>query len=93
MTAIARSQPKVGRRYMELFSAFPIRPIKNAREYDAALAVLDRLAVRNEGSLSKDEQDYLDALVMLVDAYDEQHHRVDTSKLTPARLLRFLMEQ
>jgi HTH-type transcriptional regulator / antitoxin HigA len=78
---------------MELFAEFPIRPIRNEKEYEAALRVLDRLAIRDEGTLSKDEQDYLDALTMLVEAYDEQHHRVDTAKLTPTDLLKFLMEQ
>ena len=93
MTATTRTHRKLGKRYMELFAEFPIRPIRNEKEYDAALTVLDRLAVRNEGALSPDEQDYLDALTMLVDVYDEQHHRIDTSTLTPAELLRFLMEQ
>ena len=93
MTAIARTRPKVGKRYMELFARFPIRPIRNEKEYDAAVALIDGLAVRHEGTLSRDEQDYLDALTMLVGEYDDQHHRVDTSNLKPAELLKFLMEQ
>jgi HTH-type transcriptional regulator / antitoxin HigA len=88
-----RTRPKVGRRYMELFEQFPIRPIRHEEEYDAAMRVLDGLAAGDEGTLSQDEQDYLGALAMLIGEYDDQHHRIDTSKLTPAELLRFLMEQ
>ena len=93
MTALAQVQPKVGKRYMELFARFPIRPIRSAKEYDAAVEVLDELAVRDERSLSRDEQDYLGALAMLVETYDAEHYRVDTSDLTPAQLLNFLMDQ
>lgn len=88
-----RGIPKVGKRYMELFARFPIRPLRDEEQYDAASSVLDELAVRDEGSLSPDEQDYLDALTMLVEAYDREHHRVDTSGVAPVDLLRFLMEQ
>jgi HTH-type transcriptional regulator/antitoxin HigA len=93
MTTLARNRPKVGKRYMALFARFPIRPIRNEQEYDAAIKVVDELAVRDENALSSDERDYLGALVMLVEAYDAEHYRIDTSKLAPAELLKFLMDQ
>lgn len=93
MTPLAQSRPKVGKRYMALLARFPIRPIRNEQQYDAAIKVLDELAVRDEKKLSPDERDYLGALVMLVEAYDAEHYRVDTSRLTPAELLKFLMDQ
>ena len=30
---------------------------------------------------------------MLIEAYDDEHHGIDTTNLTPADLVRFLMEQ
>jgi HTH-type transcriptional regulator/antitoxin HigA len=78
---------------MELFHEFPLRPIRNAAEYYAAAGVLDRLAIRDEGTLTSDEQDYFDALTLLISAYDEQHHRIDTSSLATRELIQFLMEQ
>lgn len=93
MTTLAQTHPKVGKRYMELLARFPIRPISNAKEYDAAVELIDELAVRDERSLSRDEQDYLGALALLVEAYDAEHFRLDTSKLAPAQLIEFLMEQ
>lgn len=78
---------------MELVRRFPIRPLQSKREYDAAVKILDQLAVRDEQTLSTDEQDYLGALALLVEAYDAEHHRVDTSKLSAADMIKFLMDQ
>ena len=93
MIALPQTRRRVGKRYMELFSRFPIRPIRDAKEYEAAVEVIDELAVRDERSLSPDEQDYLGALARLIEAYDAEHYRLDTSSLRPAQLLKFLMEQ
>jgi HTH-type transcriptional regulator/antitoxin HigA len=93
MTTLARNRPKVGKRYMELFARFPIRPLRDEPEYDAAVEVLDELAIRDEETLSRDEQDYLGALALLVEAYDAEHYRLDTSKLSAAELIKFLMDQ
>ena len=93
MTQSVRLRPTVGKRYMALFKEFPIRPIRNEKEYDAAVGVMGRLAVRAEGSLPRDEQDYLDALTLLISYYDDKHYRVDTSTLAPVEILKFLMDQ
>jgi HTH-type transcriptional regulator/antitoxin HigA len=93
MTVPARNRPNVGKRYMELFARFPIRPLRDEREYNAAAEVLDELAIRDEETLSPDEQDYLGALALLVEAYDSEHYRLDTSKLSPAELIKFLVDQ
>ena len=45
-----------------------MRPLRCERDYDAAAAVLDNLAVRPEGSLGAGEQDYFDTLTLLVEA-------------------------
>ena len=93
MNRAINSRPRVGKRYLQLFGQFPIRPIRSDGEYEAALAVLDPLAIRDEGSLSHDEQDYLEALTLVVSAYDDKHHRIDTSNVTPRRLVRHLMQE
>src|SRR5438477_8785618 len=92
MTPFARPRP-VGRKYMELIRRFPLRAIRSEAEYDQAAAMIDKLAVVDEGTLTADEQDYLDALTLLISSYDDQHHRVDTSGLSPGQLIKFLMEQ
>jgi HTH-type transcriptional regulator/antitoxin HigA len=79
--------------YLALIDHFPLRPIHTDAEYDAAVAVLDTLAVRPEGSLDSGEQDYLDTLTLLVEAYDDEHHGLDTKASSPVDALKYLMEQ
>ena len=79
--------------YLRLVRAFPLRPLRNEREYDAAVKIMNRLAIRDEGTLDAGEQDYLDAITTFVAAYDEQHYPIDTSDVKPLELLTGLMEQ
>jgi len=77
--------------YLRLVRRFPLRPLRNIKEYDIAASILDELVLRN--NLSKGESDYLDALSTFVEAYDDEHFPIDTSHLNPLDILRFLMEQ
>lgn len=77
--------------YMALIRRFPLRPIRNDRDYTAAVGVLNTLAVRDEGTLDPGEQDYLETLTLLVESYDDRHFRIDTTDVTPLELLKHLM--
>jgi HTH-type transcriptional regulator/antitoxin HigA len=79
--------------YLALIRKFALRPIRSDKEYDAAVAILDGLAVQPEGSLDPGEQDYFDTLTLLVEAYDEEHHQVTTRHLDPLAMLKYLMEE
>ncbi len=79
--------------YLTLVRRHPLRPIRTGAEYDAALAVLDGLAVRDEGTLTPGEQDYLDALTAFVERYDDEHHAEPLPRPDPAALLREMMDQ
>lgn len=90
----ARATPDAD--YAALLAEFPLRPIRDAREYEAAAAILDRLAVRPEsgrGAPSRGERDYFDTLTLLVERYDDEHARAATADLTPLQALRFLMAE
>jgi len=81
----SKKQPANGRPapvYLTLIHRFPLRPLRNERDYDAAVAVLDTLAVKPEGSLDSGAQDYFDTLTLLVEAYDN-----------PLTMLKYLMEE
>ena len=69
--------------YLALIDLFPLRPLRGERDYDAAVTVLDTLAVRPEGSLEPGEQDYLDTLTMLVEAYDRERDDIDNATRSP----------
>jgi len=79
--------------YLALIDLFPLRPLHSEREYDAAVTVLDSLAVRPDGSLGSGEQDYLDTLTLLVEAYDREHHNGDMEQGDPLSMLKYLMQE
>jgi len=79
--------------YLALIDTFPLRPLRCGRDYDAAVTVLDTLAVRAEGSLDPGEQDYFDTLTLLVEAYDREHHGIDFEARDPLSMLTYLMQE
>jgi HTH-type transcriptional regulator/antitoxin HigA len=87
----ANGRPAPG--YLALIEIFPLRPLRSERDYNAAIALLDSLAVRPEGSLDPGEQDYLDTLTMLVEAYDREHYDVDTEDRDALTMLIYLMQE
>ena len=75
---IQKLTPTVGKvygkerdRYLELVSLFPLHPIRTDAELDAAIRVIDMLI--DQRRHSKAEDDYLDVLGDLVEAYEDVH--------------------
>jgi HTH-type transcriptional regulator/antitoxin HigA len=75
-------------RYLELVRRFPLRPLRTAADLHAAVAVIDSLLDRD--GLSPPEQDYLDVLSDLVEAYESE--AVPIGPVGDAAMLRFLIE-
>jgi HTH-type transcriptional regulator / antitoxin HigA len=75
--------------YLALVGRFPLRPIRNESDLDAAIAVIDCLAVR--GDLDAGEQDYLDVLSDLVERYEDEHYPIEDA--SEAEMLAYLIEQ
>ena len=50
-----------------------LRPIQSDHDYDRVAAIVDKLAVRVEGSLTPNEQSLLDTLTTLIEDYDREH--------------------
>src|SRR5689334_17619388 len=76
-------------RYLDLVRQFPLRPLRTDAELDAAVTVIDALIDRPR--LSAPEQDYLDVLSDLVEAYETE--AIPMRPVGDADLLRFLIEQ
>lgn len=83
---------RVSGSYLNLIRRFPLHPFRNERKYDAAVEVMNKLAVGDEGTLDPGEKDYFDTLTVLVEAYDREHFEIDTSHITPLELLKYAME-
>jgi HTH-type transcriptional regulator / antitoxin HigA len=92
MTAVLhRPAPELPTDYLELVYAVPLRPLRSEREHAQALRLLDRLAVLDRRS--RGQEDYLDMLTLVVEQYEQQHHRVETADLKPLDVLRHLLEE
>lgn len=64
--------------------------LRDEREYEAAVAELD--ALLDHGKLSREEEDRLEFLTLLVETYDREHYPIpDTS--TPQSVIDFVLEQ
>lgn len=91
MTTIAR-QFAPSTSYLKLVRTFPLKPIRNDAEYEAAKAVMQRLAVRGEADLDSGERDYLDGLDEFISLYDRSLFADRPLRGTPRSRLRSLME-
>ena len=78
----------VSERYLKLIKGFPLRPLRSDEDLDAATQVANRLATRD--ALDDDEQDYLDVLSGLIEAYEDDHYPIPA--VSGVDLLRFLIE-
>lgn len=78
--------------YLALMGEFPLRPIRNGREYERASKLVHRLALR-EDDLEECEEAYLEVLEGLVERYDIQHNPINASAISPTRMLRILVQQ
>ena len=74
--------------YLELVRACPLRPIRSEADLDAAIAMVDRLSDR--GGLAPEEEDYLDVLAGLIEAYESEHDPV--GDVPASDILRHLIE-
>lgn len=74
--------------YMDLVREYPLKTLKNDAEHERASAMISRLMGRD---LDPGAGDYLDALIVLVNKYEDEHHAIGQD-MTPQEALRALME-
>jgi HTH-type transcriptional regulator/antitoxin HigA len=63
-------------------------PITSERQHEEYLAVLDKLASKNNAT--SEEEKYAEVLMTLIEAYEEEHHPIPDA--SPVEVLRALME-
>lgn len=78
--------------YFGLVRQFPLVPIRTEAQYDAAVAFLQPLVVRNEKSLDSGERAFLAALTQFVEDYERDHHAIEVADLKPLDALKHLMQ-
>jgi antitoxin component HigA of HigAB toxin-antitoxin module len=75
--------------YLRLVQEQPLRAIRTGADYDAASKMIDRLAVRD--NLDEGEQQYLDAIEVLIEAYENNVMPVTPDGRTPLERLKAAM--
>lgn len=79
--------------YLRLIHEFPLRPIRTTDDYEAAGKLLNRLLGRSDGKLTAGEQDYVQALALLIQDYDRKHCRFVPSNRTPQEVFQYLAKE
>ena len=78
------------RNYKELVAHFPLRPIHDKIDLDNATEIADAMAGHE---FTRDQEDYFDVLVTLIDQYEQAHLPQPELNHDPLGNLKFLMEQ
>jgi len=76
--------------FNELVRQRPPLAIHDEVAYENAREMID--ALTSVPKLTKGQEQYLDTLSVLAEAYESEHHPVDTSEIGPLDVLRQLME-
>jgi HTH-type transcriptional regulator/antitoxin HigA len=82
---------KLPGRFEELVQVMPPQAIMDDVQNDNTLEVIDRLM--EQGKLTKGQALYLETLVQLVQAYEAQHHAIDSSELSGLDSLKHLLQE
>jgi HTH-type transcriptional regulator/antitoxin HigA len=67
-----------------------VNPIRDEKDYDAAMRDLDSLLSAAPGETDEDK---IDVLTALVHSYEQQHHRPQIGKPEPVDVILFVMDQ
>jgi HTH-type transcriptional regulator / antitoxin HigA len=83
--------------YQKLIRRFPLLPLHNDADHEAAMAVITELLDRKD-SLTPEEAGYLTVIEQLVDTYENNDPEVRAlmaraANISPAESLQYLMEQ
>ena len=79
--------------YLELIKSFPLKALRNDREYAEAVKLMTRLLGRSDGRLTTGQSDYADVLARLIQDYDRHVYVFARRKYRPREFLRFLMRE
>jgi HTH-type transcriptional regulator / antitoxin HigA len=81
---------RMPRNYRGLVTMYMPRAIHDQVDYDNTIEIIDALAGHD---LTDEQELYLDTLSTLVEAYEEEHHAINTRGLSPLEALKFLLEE
>jgi antitoxin component HigA of HigAB toxin-antitoxin module len=90
MPRIKTHREKLPASFADLVRLFPPQAIHDKVGYANTQELIDRLTSR--ARLTVGQAEYLETLTILFEAYESEHERINTSRLSPLQALRFLLE-
>jgi HTH-type transcriptional regulator/antitoxin HigA len=79
------------RTFKALSDLHMLRPINDKVDFENAQEIADALAVLDRRT--RDQDDYLESLSLLMEHYEDQHSSIYTGNLTPIDMLSYLLEE
>lgn len=78
-------------RFVDLVHLLPPHVIRDEADYDNVIEFIDKLLARRK--LTKGQSEFFETWAVLIEAYENEHHAIDTSHITCLDALRYLLEQ
>jgi len=89
MPTTKNTKQKLPGRFEDLVELMPPRALMDNVHYENTVEMIDHLMA--SGKLTKGQELYMETLVQLVEAYEAQHHAIDTTGLSGIDALRQLL--
>ena len=86
-TVSARKMPG---RFLDLVALLPPHVIRDETDYDNVIEFMDKLLARPK--LTKGQNEFFETWTVLIGAYEDEHHAIDTTNKTGLDALKYLME-
>ncbi|HOB73496.1 MAG TPA: helix-turn-helix domain-containing protein [Phycisphaerae bacterium] len=91
-TTLSRLDPrKLPRSFEALNRLRPLYVIHDEADYENAKVVADALVILDHPT--EGQERYLETLLALMEAYEREHHAIDTSSVKPLDVLKSLMQE
>jgi HTH-type transcriptional regulator / antitoxin HigA len=78
-------------KFSELVALLPPRVIRDENDYDNVIEFMDKLLARPR--LTKGQTEFFETWSVLIGAYEDEHHAIDTSGISGLDALKYLLEQ
>jgi HTH-type transcriptional regulator / antitoxin HigA len=89
-----RNKRRIKDSYLRLVREFPIRPLRTKKDHRSAMDIYERLTREvKKGLHDPGATDYVMVLAQLISEYEERRGFFDTSHVTAADIVRFLLEE
>lgn len=78
-------------RFTDLVALLPPHVMRDEADYDHVIEFMDRLLARPK--MTKGQTEFFETWTVLIGAYEDEHHAIDTSDISGLEMLKHLLDQ